>query len=634
MLTLPETARNLESKGYLRFGYSPVENLDYGNTLAKNTNVALNVALTGKITKWLSVGLGGNIGRTFNENETYWEPESYDARIMQNKATGLLNNVRTNGLPLGGKLDLGNGLGRSYNVRGSVNIDKNWNDVHRINATIGNEMRESFSKSSGETRYGYNKEINAFRLVNPLGTFRDINGNTQNIGETTRPVVEKTTRTMSYYAAGSYSFMDKYIVSGSVRVDDNNLLGVSRRKRAIPLWSAGLKWNLKKEAFIERISWLDQLSARFTYGFSGNAPQGYAPVTLINVLGLESLTGYPYANIGTPAMQDLAWEKTRMKNYGIDFSIFKGRFSGSVEYYQKLSTDILWELPINSTWGFSKTIFNTAKLNGHGVDIGLNVIPLITKDFTWSTNLNISYNTNVIKDERFDRPPRIFNQEQLYDGYPTDYVFSFIWAGLDKTGQSLIRNPEDQSQLFNTLDFPLGVVKAYSGRSNSPWFGSFGTSFNYKRFDLGFQFQFALGGVFRKPSLGNYQNYMVGRNGDLANRWKKPGDEQFTNVPAFLLNGETTNYSASAQRYTESDFLIRSRSNLSLSQVHLTYSLSPRLVSKIGLKGANVSAVCRNLGLIWTANKEGLDPNYLHVTGSNYQLSPVANYTFKLGINF
>jgi hypothetical protein len=632
ILTVPAVARNLESKGYLSFLNSPIDELNYSNTYATSNNMSLNVAVNGSITSWLGVSVSGNIGRTFSENETYLEPNSYDARIMINKSTSIVNGIKTVGIPLGGRLDLSNGLGRSYNLRGQINVNKNWQNKHQVNFVAGNEMRESFSKSSGELRYGYDKEINAFRIINPFATYRDINGSTQTLGATTRPVVERTTRTMSYYANGAYTFDNKYTISGSARFDDNNLLGVERRKRAIPLWSAGGKWNIKKEHFLDGVSWLDQLSARFTYGFTGNAPQGYAPVTVINILGSDFYTGYSYANIGTPAMANLAWEKTRMTNYGIDFSLFKNRVSGSIEYYRKLTTDILWQLPINATYGFSSTLFNTAKLDGRGVDIGLNVIPVIYKNFKWTSYLNLSYNTNVINDVRFNGPTGSFAPEFLYNGYPTDYLFSYVWAGLDKTGQSLIADPKDKNKTYTVNEYPFYDIREYSGRTASPWFGSFGNSFQYKAIELSFQLQYVFGGVFRKPSIGNF-NYYVARNGDLAQRWRQPGDETKTNVPGFVY-GTGANYYQSSGRYTESDYLIRSRSNVKLQQIMVAYTLPVNLISRIGLKGASVSAACRNLGMIWAANKEKMDPDYLHVSGSNYQLAPVASYTFRVGVNF
>src|SRR5688500_8090712 len=175
---------------------------------------------------------------------------------------------------------------------------------------------------------------------------------------------------------------------------------------------------------MKNIAWLNRLAFRATYGISGNAPQGYAPVTVINILGNDFYTGYPNANISTPAVGNLGWEKTRMTNFGVDFSFLSSRISGSVEYYLKKSTEIIWQLPINATYGFSTLAFNTANLDGHGIDVGLNFGVIASRNLNWTSTLNASFNTNIIKDARFEGPTTSFGAEYLYSGYPSDYVFS------------------------------------------------------------------------------------------------------------------------------------------------------------------------------------------------------------------
>ena len=637
VVTTPQVARGLEKKGYLSFLYSPIDELNYSNTYNTSNNITLNLAANANITSWLAVNLSGNIGRMFTNSNTYWEPNSYDARIMVNSASSINSTgAVVHGIPIGGKLNLMNEQNRSYNLRGQFTINKTWNDLHRLNFLAGAEIRQVYDESSSDIRYGYDKEINSFRTVNPGASYKDMYGNTQTIGPTSSQYVEKTTRSLSYYGNASYSFMNKYIVSGSARLDDNNLLGVDRRKRAVPLWSTGLKWNLKGEEFIKYISWINQLSARATYGFSGNAPQGYAPVTVIDLLGSNYYTGYPYANIGTPAIDNLAWEKTRMINYGIDYSLLGNRIFGSLEYYLKRTTDIIWSMPINATYGYGSLLFNTANLNGKGVDLSLGLVPVQTKTLKWTSIFNLSYNTNIVKDSRFNGPTTSFDAETLYNGYPSDYLFSYAWSGLDKTGQSLIKDPKKPGTTYTVMDYPYEDIRVYSGRSKSPWFGGFNNSVQYKGWELAFQFIYHFGGVFRKPSVssvGFSNTTLVGRSGDLAERWELPGDEAKTNVPG-LIYGPGASYYTSLDRYVNSDYLIRSRSNIRFQQVMLSYSVPQRWLQKASIRSMILSGACRNLGMIWAANKEKLDPDYLYTTGNNYQLSPVASFTFQASINF
>lgn len=638
VVATPQKARSLESKGYLPFSYSPIDELNYSNTTNTSSNLTLNVAMTGHLTSWLSVNASGNFGRVFTDGNVYWEPNSYDARMMVNKGTSINSSgARVYGVPAGGRLTLTRNLEKTYNARGQFVVNKSWTEKHKLNFLAGMEIRERVSSANGEIRYGYDKETNTFRNVNPSVSYVDMYQSTQNgIGATSLALSDKTTRTLSYYGNFSYTFLNKYILSGSARMDDNNLLGVDRSKRAVPLWSVGGKWNAKQENFMRNISWLNQLSLRATFGFSGNAPQLFAPVTVINILGNDYYSGYNYAGIASPAVDNLAWEKTRMINYGIDYSFLNSRVFGSIEYYRKKTTDIIWSMPINGTYGFTSTLFNTAKLDGKGVDISLNVVPVQSKQVRWVSNINLSYNTNVIKDSRFEKPITSFGTGYLYNGYPTDYLFSYVWGGLDKTGQSLIKDPKDPGKVYTINEYPFEGIRKYSGRTKSPWFGGWNNNIQYKDFEFGFQFVYNFGGVFRKPSMtsiGYSNNTMVGRVGEMAERWKQPGDEARTNVPG-LIFGTGANFYASSSRYIESDYLIRSRSNIKLQQISLSYKLPQQLISKVGLTGMTLSAVCRNLGMIWAANKDNLDPDYTYTTGNNYQLAPVPAYTFRASVNF
>lgn len=635
VLVIPTLARYLESRGYLPFSYNPIDELNYSNAIANGNNVTLNVGINTNITNWLNLNLSGNVSRTFAETETYDEPESYAARMLVNKATGLYPTYVWNGLPKGGKSILSNAQGKSYNLRGTIGINKNWNNIHQVNVLVGTEIRETNDKGTSETRYGVDKTINLYRSVSVGATYKDINSTTQSIPVTTSAISEFTTRSLSYYGNASYTFNGKYILSGSARFDDYNLLGAGKRERAIPLWSAGLKWNASKEAFLERVTWLNNLGVRMTYGFSGNAPQGYAPVTVINLLGADFYTGQPYGNISSPANPTLTWEKTRMINLGIDYSLFKNRVYGSAELYYKLSTDIIWQMPINGTYGFSTFLFNTANLHGKGVDLSVSVVPVLTKNWRWTTTLNLSYNTNVVKDARFKRPTGSFDTKTLYEGFPVDYLFSYKWAGLDSTGQALIKSPDGKTT-YTIMEYPFQDIRTYSGRTTSPWFGGFNNSVSYKGFELSAYFSFNFGGVFRMPSANGYgfsNNGFVGRNKDIATRWRKKGDEAFTDMPG-MVYGVGANFFQSINRYIESDKLVRSRSYIKCRQVSLAYTIPTAIVSKIGMKNLTISAVARELGLIWAKNKEGLDPEYLYSAGAGFQLPPSVKYSFRLATNF
>ena len=174
------------------------------------------------------------------------------------------------------------------------------------------------------------------------------------------------------------------------------------------------------------------------------------------------------------------------------------------------------------------------------------------------------------------------------------------------------------------------------GRTTPPFFGGFTNSVQYKDFSLSAQITYAMGHVFRRPSVNsnNYPQYsgtysgVIGTSKDLANRWQNPGDEATTNVPG--LEYVNTN---SILRYQYSDILTESASNIRLRQVALNYFVPAKVLSKTMFKSVSAGISVRNLGLLWVKNKEGIDPDY--VSSKNYSnLPPARNYYFTLNVSF
>ena len=631
--------KNYESLGYLPWTYSPVDELNYSNTKTNTNNARLNLALNGKVTDWLNLEVSGMAERKFGETVLSNELESYAVRNLINNATSIdpVKKTLVYGVPMGGYLNSSFANGRSYSLRGQFNINKVFNNIHRISMIGGAEIRETYAKSWGQARYGYSSDTGTDQAYNPTVYYTTITGGTSQIGNTSAPLVETTERFLSYYSNASYSLKDKYIISGSARFDDYNLLGVSRRKRAIPLWSTGAKWNIYNEDFMKEISWIDQLALRLTYGFNGNAPRNLTNVSLITLSSSASTdTGRASATIDTPANPDLGWEKTKVVNYAVDFSLFKRRLSGSAELYFKNTTDIITSMPINGTHGFTTFYYNTGTMQSNGVDVNISGLPITSKDWSWTSSFNFAYNTNKISDSRFANitASTAMGSGTPYNGYPIDYLFVYRWAGLDNTGLSQVYNKDNQIVNSKTAVTNIKDLK-YAGRRTAPYFGGFTNAIRYKSFELSALITYSFGSVFLKPSIDNYLaaktfTGFIGKQEDLALRWRKVGDELTTNVPG-LVGG---NYQGtSVNRYKYSDILVRDGSYIRLRQIALSYNLPSKMLVGTIFRNVSISGVVRNLGLLWTANKDGLDPEYLSASTTLNSLPPSPTYTLKLSVS-
>jgi TonB-linked SusC/RagA family outer membrane protein len=635
---VPSLLSSLQAKGYENWLYSPLEELNYSGTTTGVNNFRLNIALTGKVTSWLSLEALGNIERRFSESINNNDPNSYYARNLVNFGTSVgSSGSLVYGVPQGGILITNDVNGRSYSVRGQFDVNKSWQGIHSFSAIGGAEIREVYSRATSTTLYGYNESLGTNAAYNQTTYYTTVEGWTEQLGNS-NTVSEATNRWLSYYGNGSYSLLNKYALTGSIRFDDMNMLGVDRAKRAIPLWSTGGRWDIGRERFMRKVTWVDALAARVTYGFNGSAPRSAVTVPLLTVSSTADYsTGQNWGYVYSPANPNLGWEKTRVVNYGIDYSLFQRRLSGSVEYYTKRTTGIIYNEPINATYGFSSLTFNTGNMKGHGWDIKLTGVPLRGRNWQWISTFVFSFNTNVVTDARLNNlQVSSIGSGLPYKGYPLDYMFVYRWAGLDSTGQSQVYAADGKTKVGSNTTITDFKALKYAGRTTAPYFGGFQNTFSYKQFQLGVQVNWYMGNVFLRQSISNYPNSQyfysgfIGRQRDLALRWQKKGDELTTNVPG--ITGMNNN---SYTRYSNSDLLATNGSYVRLQQVSLGYTVPGKWLNGKAIKGLSISATVQDLGLLWRGNKLGLDPEY-QASGKNVNdnLLPSANYALRLAANF
>lgn len=630
-------ANNLVSKGYMPWTYNPVQELNYNNGITKANRFRFNAALNAKITGWLSLDVSGSLQRTTGETNTLNEIESYATRKLVNEGTSVQTNGKLlYGVPFGGKLVTTNAFGNSYSLRGQFNVNKSWSHF-TFNALAGSEIREERQRSYTQTRYGYNADTRNSASYNPTVGYMTIYGYNYTLGYSDGAVGDKTKRYLSYFSNAAFgAFNNRYILSGSIRFDDYSMMGVSRSQRAKPLWSAGAKWNVLSESFMKNVNWVNNLNVRLTYGTGGAIPTSATNAAILSLGSIGELTGEQMATIQRPANNTLGWELTKTWNTGLDLGLLKNRLTITADYYTKKTSDILYNLPVNGTYGWTTLQFNAASMKGHGIDLGITGQIIQSRDFGWTSTFNISYNTNEVTDSRFAKATDInlVTSATPTVGLPIGYMYAYRWAGLDTTGHSQIFNKDGKKVGYKEGNNVITAADlVYEGRTTPPFFGGFLNTFTYKGVTLGVRMTYEMGHVFRRNSIANYPDFSsfsgaVGAQKDLARRWRKRGDEAFTNVPG--LDDPTTNNS---NRYKYSDLLTLSASHIRLQQLSLGYQLSNKLLAKTPVKSASFTVTARNPGIIWRKNKEGIDPSYI-ATNSYTNLPPTTAWFFGLNVGF
>jgi len=638
---------------YKNWQYNYLDELGYNDNTEKDNNYNFNVNLKVPIYKGLSFSTTYDNERAFSAIRSYQDPNSYFMRNIENFYTYPTAKSNSLGIVNGGYLNEINTNQNNYSLRTQLDYDHQFGK-NQITALAGTEIRETNIGQNTDGLWGYNPQTgitdnNINFSNNP--TYQYIGGYSP--GSLTTfyyggypTATDMKRRFLSYFGNAAYTFNDRYVLSGSARYDDYNNFGLDRKYRATPLWSSGFKWIASQEEFLKNVSWIDQMALRVSYGVNGNLSLSTYPYTYISVSPSDPTTGQANASIIAPANPQLRWEKTYITNIGVDFALFRNRLNGSADVYYKNGKDLLYNFPTSSVYLGNTSQYitrNAASMKNHGVDLGLN--GLIAKKEDWSINagMTFSYNTNKITDSYFKEglytnyygyyPPGI----SYVTGYPTDKLFVYRNAGLDANGLTQIYDHNGNIvKASQTTLSSLSDLK-YAGRTTAPYYGGFNINARYKRFTLFAQTTYQFGSVFLKPSIQDYITSPYGNvkydlSADIAKRWENPGDEAKTNIPG--LNGSAQNITTSLERYQYSDINVLSGDYIRLRQLSLNYQLSGVWMTKLKIKGAQVGLTANNLGLLWTANKEGYDPDFVGYVGGLRGLPAARSYTMNINLNF
>lgn len=524
--------------------------------------------------------------------------------------------------------------------RTQVDYRKSWR-THATNVMLGFESREVKTDGDNYRVYGYNYDPLSVVPVDYLTRF-PVRPSGQIVipgAPSLRPTV--TNRFVSVFGNGFYSYKDRYSLSASFRKDGSNIYGVTTNDKWKPLWSLGAGYEISKESFFKS-SVFEYLKLRTTFGYSGNVDLSRSALPVAGFMnGEEALGSLPVARIGTLNNPSLRWEQVRQVNFGVDFKAWTARIAGSLEYYKKESTDLYGpSLYDYTTWGVAPTIvMNAADLSGDGVDLQLRIVPL-QKNVIWNSTLIFNYNNSIVKryylsdqSERSDIDRIIDQKGDLItpvEGLPLYALAAYRWGGLDSQGnpQGYLNGElsKDYTAIRNDVRENNGDTgnARYIGTASPRYFGSWLNEFAYRNFSISFNITYRAGYYFRRQSI-MYDGLISGGAGhsDFGLRWQQPGDEAITDIPSFIYPTTVTNRDFF---YGLSDVLIEKGDHIRLQFVNLGYTLYK--ANKYMPKQTRFFVNVNDLGIIWRANKKGLDPEY------PYTARPVRTMTIGFSTRF
>lgn len=399
----------------------------------------------------------------------------------------------------------------------------------------------------------------------------------------------------SLFANAEYNYKEKYYVTGSIRRDGSSKFAPDHRWGTF--WSAGAKWDVKKENFLKDVEWLNDLSLSVNYGTTGN-DSGAGSYDYLGTFSQGKTTYNGESNVGINQMANktLTWEKTAKWNVGLNFSIFD-RAHFTVDFYRNKTTDMLMSIPYSMTTGYSAGVGNVGAMTNTGVEANVDVDILRTKDFYWSFKANVGYNKNEITELFQGRDEYVLSNTgiKLAVGHAYGEFFQVRFAGVDPmTGAPLYYDKDgNKTKKFNEDRDAVFLGK----KRYAPWTGGFGTNFRYKNVSLIADFAWVAG----KYMIVN-DDYFIA-NAQLATKWNQR--VEMLNVwttPGQITNIQSVNY---AKQFT--DQMIQNASFLRMKTLSIQYEFPKKWMQATRyIKGVKVFGIARNLFTITPF--EGYDP--------------------------
>lgn len=528
-----------------------LNSISYGNhTTRKTYEFSGNFDFDIKITDWLTFTSVNNYRWTGYFQSTYTDPRTDSASGVQ----GRVEEEQTN------------------NIQRYTNQYLTFNKMfgkHSVQALLAYEFMDTSAKVINAKGTGI---VSGFEVLDATATPEEVGGNLTEWAK------------QSVFAKANYTYDNRYLAEVSLRRDGASNFGDDKKYGNFFSISAG--WNINREKWFKS-DWVDVLKLRASYGSVGNIPYSKYPQ-----YGLYSVSsnynGIPAILISQVGNKDLTWEQTYTAGVGIDANFFNNRLRFVFDYYNKYTSNILYQVPVSGLTGITSRWQNVGEMRNSGIEITIGGDIIRTKDWLWSLDLNMGYNKNKLEKLYGDDPNMIIiggggndtsiagaAEKVLKVGYSTDRYYLREWAGVDpKNGAPLwYKNDGSGETTSNYSEAKQVMTEATSPKL----FGGFNTSLTWKNIDLNASFGFSLGGKIYNYSRQEYDSdgAYTDRNQmkliDGWSRWEKEGD--IATHPAASYGNKSNSNKASTRYLEDGDYLkLRSLSigyNLDLSKYYI-----------------------------------------------------------------
>ena len=623
-----------DEMGYRRYDYGDGSNAGFMRPYAANSNALQEL--------WLNVG--NNEGNAIN-GTSYVELKflkdftfTFNAGIGvdETRSTSIQNMYYGQFATNGGIISKSHGRQFYVNLQQLLNWSKVFGGLHNISVLLGHETYNSSSYSVAASK------SNMFSMDNTELNGAVIDGQSASSGKSMY-------NNEGFFARAQYDYGSRIFVSASYRLDASSRFHPDHRWGSF--WSFGGGWLIDKEEWFPRTSWLGMLKLKASIGSQGNDNIGdYLYTDMYSITNSEGDIAIKRSTIGN---ENITWETNTNVNAGIDFELFRGRLTGSAEYFYRLTSDMLYYVTIPISYGFAGYYDNIGDMRNSGIEFAVNGNIMTRGDFSWDAYVNFTHYTNKIimlpethKNRTIDGYKGYASGNKFVgEGLPLNTFLMPKYAGVDKTSglpmwyRDVVETDADGEPVLDADGNQIFVERVttteYSEATDylcddpTPLlYGGFGTSFRWKGFDASASFTYSIGGL---TYDGGYAGYMsppggtVGSNfhEDVLKAWTPENKD--SDIPRFVYNDQNINAS--------SDRFLVPASYLNFQNAQIGYSFPARILSRIKLTRLRMYVTCDNIWY-WSYRK-GLDPRQsLSGSTSAESYSPVRTVSFGINLTF
>lgn len=547
-------------------------------------------------------------------------------------------------LPNGGILDRTDNRMFGYDFRASAAYNDVYNEDHIVNLYGAMEVN-SVERHATWFR-GWGMQYNMGEIPSwAYAVFKK----SQEQGSDYYSLENTHERSAAFVGVATYSWKRRYSLTGTYRYEGTNRMGKSRSARWLPTWNLSGAWNAHEESWFEKLKpVLSNFTAKLSYSLT--ADRGPSSITNSRAVIKADNPWRPSASdkesslyIAWLANNDLTYEKKHELNFGIDAGFLNNRINFTFDIYTRRNYDLIGATNTMGIGGESTKYGNVAKMKSNGVELSLNTVNIKTKDFTWSTDFIYSHMHNEVTE--LNTYNRLYDYISGYGftmpGYPQRSLFSIPFAGLNNEGLPTFYDPDGNITVtgIDMQEYDPERLKflKYEGPADPTDVGSLGNIFRYKNLTLNLFITYSFGNVVRlDPVFSSSYSDLSATPKEFNNRWIKPGDEKFTNIPVIASKQQLNNiadldrayqsYNYSTARVAKGDFI-------RMKEISLAYEFPKTITQALNIANLSLKLQATNLFLLYADKKlNGQDPEFFNAGGVATPMPKQFTLTLKFGI--